>query len=75
MVMTLNAYFQEHRAHILGLVVSGGLTLFMALNALVGFISERASIRVAYSVMCVSALTALLCARLIRARLLRQSSA
>lgn len=56
MVLTLSQRFSEHRAHILGLVISGALGVFMLINALIGIFCEQISVRYSYLIMifCVS---------------------
>ena len=51
MVMILSARFQEHRAHVLGLVTSGGLLIFMLTNAAIGVFCEQLSVRYSYLIM------------------------
>jgi len=50
-VMVLNQRYQAHRAHILGVVISGALLIFMLMNALIGAFCEHISVRYSYLVM------------------------
>jgi hypothetical protein len=49
--MVLNQRYQAHRAHILGVVISGALLIFMLMNALIGAFCEHISVRYSYLVM------------------------
>jgi len=67
-LMSLSLRYPEHRAHVLGLVISGALGVFMLMNALIGAFCEHISVRFSYLIMlsCVG-LALLLQRRVLRA--------
>ena len=68
MVMVLNQCYQEHRAHILGVVISGALLIFMLTNALIGAFCEHISVRYSYLVMILCVCLALILRRALELR-------
>jgi fucose permease len=59
LVILLNASFERHQAHILGVVASSAFTLYLLFNGLIGLVNDLISPRYPYALIVASLLIAL----------------
>jgi len=61
LVLTLNASFARHQAHVLGVVASAAFTLFLLFNGLIGLVNDHVSPRYPYALIVGALAVALWC--------------
>jgi fucose permease len=74
LVMVLNQFFHQHKAHILGIVASTALMIYLCFNGVIGYVNDHFSHTIAFYLLPCSMMIALCCFLVVVYHLKQQSA-